>query len=423
MNTPAVRFIVGAIKVCVLLLAAVGTARADDWMDNLDESLRVSFFKGAITAQLSGLVDMEGYYIQQPTTALYQEGGNYLLNPRLTVNLDVQITPAIYAFVETRVDRGFDPADRDLRTRMDQYAIRYKPLSEVPVEIQVGKFASVVGTYSERYDSWDNPFINAPLPYENLTAAYDRSVPISAAQFVSWRYETDDVYERVPIMWGPSYASGIALFGQLGDQVDLAAEAKNASISSRPGSWNPNSEGLDHPTWSGHADWRPSPTWRFGLSGSIGPYLLPNLDFDGVTSSMPVIPKGRSRDDYAQTTVAQDITFAWRHWQIWAECFESRFDVPRTGNADTLAYYIEAKYKFTPQFFGALRWNEQLFSTIPIGGGQSEQWGNDIWRIDAALTYRWTDRVQTKLQYSFTDQDLPGAREEHLVAGQLTIRY
>ena len=28
--------------------------------------------------------------------------------------------------------------------------------------------------------------------------------------------------------------------------------------------------------------------------------------------------------------------------------------------------YIEAKYKFTPQFFGALRWNQQLFSTIPV---------------------------------------------------------
>jgi len=405
------------------LLGVAGVARADDWMDNLDEALRVSFFKGAVTAELSGLMDFEGYYIQQPALAFYKEGGNYLLNPRLTMNLDAQITPAIYAFVEARVDRGFDPSDRNLETRLDQYAISYKPSSEIPFQIEAGKFASVVGTYSERYDSWTNPFINAPLPYENLTGVYDRSVPISAAQFVTWRYETDDAYERIPIMWGPSYASGIALFGQLGDQVDLAAEVKNASISSRPGSWNLNSEGLDHPTWSGHADWRPSPTWRFGLSGSIGPYILPNPDFDGVSSSMPVIPTGRTIYDYDQSTVAQDVTFEWHHWQLWAECFESRFDVPRVGNADTLAYYIEAKYKFAPQLFGALRWNEQLFSSIPIGDGQSDVWGNDIWRIDAAITYRWTERVQTKLQYSFTDQNLPGAKQEHLVGGQLTVKY
>ncbi len=411
-----------ALRIAVLGVAA-GAARGDDWMDNLDESSRVSFFKGAVTAQLSGLMDMEGYYIQQPTTALYQEGGNYLLNPRLTVNLDAQITPAIYAFVEMRVDRGFDPSDRNLEARLDQYAIIYKPVSEIPFQIEAGKFASVVGTYSERNDSWTNPFISAPLPYENLTGVYDRSVPISAAQFVSWRYETDDAYERVPLMWGPGYASGISLSGQLGDQVDLAVEVKNASISSRPGSWNLNSDGLDHPTWSGHADWRPSPTWRFGISGSIGPWLLPGTGFDGVASSMPVIPDGKSIYDYDQSTVAQDVTFAWRHWQLWAECFESRFDEPRVGNADTLAYYVEAKYKFAPQFFGALRWNQQLFSTIPIGGGQADPWGNDIWRIDAAISYRWTERVQTKLQYSFTAQHLPGAGQEHLVAGQITVRY
>lgn len=418
MNAPCVRIIV-----CMALLGAGGAARGDDWMDNLDESLRVSFFKGAVTAQLSGLMDMEGYYIQQPATAFYQTGGNYLLNPRLTLNFDAQITPAVYAFVETRVDRGFDPSDRDLEVRPDQYAITYKPLSEVPVQIEAGKFASVVGTYSERYDSWTNPFINAPLPYENLTGVYDRSVPVSAAQFVTWRYETDDAYERLPIMWGPSYASGVALFGQLGDQVDLAGEVKNASISSRPGSWNLNSGGLDHPTWSGHADWRPSPTWRFGISGSIGPYLLRGTGFDGASSSMPVLPDGRSIYDYDQSTLAQDVTFEWHHWQLWGECFESRFDVPRVGNADTLAYYIEAKYKFTPQIFGALRWNEQLFSAIPIGDGQSDPWGNDIWRIDAAITYRWTERVQTKLQYSFTDQQLPGAKQEHLVGGQVTVKY
>ena len=107
----------------------------------------------------------------------------------------------------------------------------------------------------------------------------------------------------------------------------------------------------------------------------------------------------------------------------WAECFESRFDEPRVGNADTLAYYVEAKYQFAPQLFGALRWNQQLFSTIPIGDGQADPWGNDIWRIDAAVTYRLTERLQFKLQYSLTDQNLPGANQEHLVAGQITLRY
>jgi len=402
-------------------VAMLGTAHADDWMDNLDDSLRVSLFKGAFVAQLSGLLDMEGYYIQQPTTGLYTARGDFLFNPRLTINLDMQITPAIYAFVETRVDRGFDPSDGDLGARFDAYAVRYKPWSEVPFSIQAGKFASVVGTYAQRYDSWDNPFINAPLPYENPTGIFDDTPPSSAQEFASWRYETDDTYERVPIIWGPSYASGVALFGQIG-QFDLSAEAKNASLSSRPDAWGLDSNGLDHPTWSAHADWNPSPTWQFGASGSIGPYFRPGAQLDTYGDDY-TFPDGHSYYNYTETTIAQDVTFAWRHWQAWAEFFETRFDVPRVGNADTFAYYFEAKYKFTPQLFGALRWNEQLFSTIPITNTETDQWGNDIWRIDAAIGYRWTEQIQTKLQYSFTDQNLPQSHEEHLVAGQITVKY
>jgi hypothetical protein len=410
------------ILITCAILFCVTAAHADDWMDNLDESLRVSFFKGAVTAQLSGLLDLEGYYIEQPPTALYTAGGNALFNPRLTFNLDAQITPAIYAFAEARVDRGFDPSDRNLEARFDQYAISYKPWNEVPFSIQAGKFASVVGTYAERSDSWTNPFINAPLPYENLTAIFDDTSPASPQQLIYWRYGANDVYERVPIMWGPSYASGIAMFGQL-DQLDLAAEVKNASLSSRPETWDFDAAGLDHPTWSGHADWRPSPTWRFGLSASIGPYLRPGTGIYDPSGSLPVFPDGHAYYDYDQSTIAQDITFAWRHWQLWAEFFETRFDVPRVGNAGTFAYYIEAKYKFTPQFFGALRWNQEFFSTIPLNEYQSEAWGTDTSRIDAAFTYRWTVRLQTKLQYSFIDQNLAARREEHLVAGQVTVNF
>jgi hypothetical protein len=50
---------------------------------------------------------------------------------------------------------------------------------------------------------------------------------------------------------------------------------------------------------------------------------------------------------------------------FWAEVFETRFEVPNVGNAD-LSYYLEAKYKITPQLFVALRWNQQLYGESPI---------------------------------------------------------
>jgi hypothetical protein len=405
-----------------LLLLARAARADDDWLDSLDDALRASAFGGNVTAEITGLLDLEGYSIQQPALGLYTEGGNALFAPRLTLNLDAQITPAIYAFAEVRVDRGFDPADRNLEARFDSYAISYQPWHDLPVQIQAGKFASVVGTYAERYDSWSNPFINAPLPYENRTGVFGDSAPNSAEQFSYERHATDDAYGRVPIMWGPSYASGVAMFGQIG-QLSLSAEVKNASLSSPPDAWDLNSHGLSHPTWSGHAYWQPSPAWRFGMSGSVGPYFRPGTSGYGYSGSQPVFPSGKGFDDYDESTITQDVTFAWRHWQLWAECFETRFDVPEVGNADTLAYYVEGKYKFTPQLFAALRWNQQLFSTVPVNEYESGKWGSDTWRIDAAITYRWTPRIQTKLQYSFTDQTQIGRQQEHLVAGQITVRF
>src|SRR6516164_11561138 len=76
-----------------------------------------------------------------------------------------------------------------------------------------------------------------------------------------------------------------------------------------------------------------------------------------------------------------------------AEFYEVRFQVPRVGNADTFAYYFEAKYKFTPQLFGALRWNQQLFGTVSDGGGGSIRWSQDLGRADIAVGYRFTSHT------------------------------
>ena len=78
--------------------------------------------------------------------------------------------------------------------------------------------------------------------------------------------------------------------------------------------------------------------------------------------------------------------------------------VPFVGDADTFSYYLEAKYKITPQLFGALRWNQQLYGTIRDGRSEV-QWGNDIQRIDAALGYRFTSHLQGKFQYSLSHRD------------------
>jgi hypothetical protein len=394
-------------------IVALAAARlsAQDVLDRLDEALTFSAFHDQARVRFSGLVDLEGYCYQQPAPGLIDASGDSLFNPRLTLFCDAQLGSHVYVFVQSRLDRGFDPSDGGAEVRLDEYALRLTPWNDGRFNLQVGKFATLVGNWPERHLSWENPFITAPLPYENLTAISDMEAP-SPRYFAGYTY--GEKYDYNPVIWGPNYATGASVAGRLG-KFEYAGEVKNASLSSRPESWSATDIGFAHPTWSGRLGFRPNPMWNLGFSASAGPYFRPEAE--------PTLPAGHSLGDYPEYVLGQDIRFAWHHWQLWAEVYEARFEVPRVGKADTIAYYLEVKYKLTPQLFGALRWNQQLFGTVPNGRGGRLPWGQDLWRIDAALGYRFTAHLQLKLQYSLQRAD-SGSRDcDNSIAAQFTVRF
>jgi hypothetical protein len=402
----------GALSLCVFASTACAFD-IDDFLDRLDNTLTLSVFHDNVRARLSGTLDLEIYHFEQPPPGLINSSIDTLFNPRLTLFLDTQVGSQIYFFAQSRLDRGFDPSNHGAQLRLDEYALRFTPWDDGRFNLQVGKFATVVGNWVPRHLSWENPFINAPLIYENVTPIQDKSAPVSPLNFIYGLYYYEK-YAFNPVIWGPSYASGTSVSGRL-DRVDYAVEMKNASLSSRPESWNVTENGFEHPTFSARAGFRPNEAWNFGLSASEGPYFRREAE--------PTLPPGRDIDDYREFVLGQDASFAWRHLQVWVEFYEARFEVPRVGDADTFAYYLEAKYKFTPQLFGALRWNQQLFSNVNNGAGGRVRWSQDLGRIDVAAGYRFTSHTQLKLQYSFQQETTGPGDDNHLIAAQLTVRF
>lgn len=395
---------------CACLLAAATRAfAADDFLDRVDQALTLSIFDDQVRTRVSGLLDLEYYHYPQPPPGLIRAEDHDLFSPRLSFFLDTQVGPNIYFFVQPRVDTGFDPTDLGTQVRLDQYALRVTPWDDGRFNLQVGKFSTVIGGWVGRSLSWENPFVNAPLPYENPTLVSDVELPLTGQSFRA--VPGSDKYEFLPIIWGPVYAPGVSVAGRVGI-FEYAAEAKNAPLASRPESWNDYDFG--HPAVDLRVGLRPNEAWRFGFSFAEGSYLRPDAG---------PLPSESDPADYRQFVLGQDISYARGHLQIWAEVFEARFQVPRVGDADVFAYYVEAKYKITPQLFGALRWNQELFDSGRDPTGQPAAHGHDVCRIDAAAGYRFTAHSQLKLQYSVARGDFISNHLQGTFAAQFTVRF
>ena len=157
---------------CFVALTATGFA-AEDFLDRVEDALTINAFHDNMRAQLSGLGDLELFRVDQPPPGLIDTTHHFLFNQRLSLFLDAQLGPHVYFFAQSRVDRAFDPSDRAAQIRLDEYALRVSPWNDGRLDLQVGKFATVVGNFVKRHLSWENPFVTAPLPYENLTPVSD----------------------------------------------------------------------------------------------------------------------------------------------------------------------------------------------------------------------------------------------------------
>ena len=401
-----------ALVLCLWTCSA-SAVEIDDLFDRLDSSLTMAAFENSLRARVSGTLDLEAYHFNQPAPGLIDSKIDNLFNPRLTLFLDAQYQSQVYFFAQSRIDRGFDPSERGAQVRLDEYALRVTPWDDGRLNLQIGKFATVVGNWVPRHLSWENPFVDAPLVYQNITPVSDKSAPASSIDFVR-RFEATGKYEFNPVIWGPSYASGASVSGRVG-KFDYAAEVKNSPLSSRPESWSLTEVDFNNPAFNARLGYRPDQAWNIGVSVGEGPYFRPEAEQS--------LPRGRDIDDYREFVIGQDVSFALHHFQLWAEFYEARFEVPRVGDADTFAYYLEAKYKFTPQWFAALRWNQQVFGKINNGAAGSTRWSENLGKIDLASGYRFTSHTQLKLQYSFELETTGPKDNNHIFAAQFAVRF
>src|SRR5262252_1207779 len=95
----------------IFLASGLRVFAVDDPLDLVDQALTKSFFDDRLRIRVSGLLDLEYYNFPQPPPGLIHADQHDLFNPRLSLFLDAKAGRAIYFFLQTRVDTGFDPSD------------------------------------------------------------------------------------------------------------------------------------------------------------------------------------------------------------------------------------------------------------------------------------------------------------------------
>jgi hypothetical protein len=387
----------------------VSADQFEELVDAVAESLIWSTADDSVQAEISAALHLEGLYIDQQPPGLIVTDDEVFFHPRLALYLDAFAGEYLYGFAKFQFDRGFDPgSEKDGDARVDEYALRATGAGH---SVQVGQFATRFGAWVLRHEPWDNPFLNAPVPYENVTILFDRTVFPDADTWLRARNRPDVKAAWLPVIWGPVYTTGASAFGTLQD-VDYAFSVKNRALSSRSEVWD--EVDFNDPSYTARFGYRRSETWAFGLSGSIGPYLQEN-----VTGPLP---EGSDSQDFDQRALGLDTSWAHGHWQFWSEVIYSDFEVPNVDRVDTTSYFMEARYKWSPRWYTAMRWNQQFFSKVDLSNGDSIDWDRDISKIDAAAGYHVNRKLLLKVQYSYADQEGSLEQGEQFAGVQLTLK-
>ncbi|MCP4230289.1 MAG: adenylate/guanylate cyclase domain-containing protein, partial [bacterium] len=117
---------------------------------------------GRFQVDIGGRLQLSGYLPGEASAYMIEETDPFVAG-RLSLFTDIFLGKRLYGLVELRADRGEIPGDGPLKVRLQQAFLRYTFLSSFNLHVQVGKFVSPFGEYSQRHDTVADPFIRPPL--------------------------------------------------------------------------------------------------------------------------------------------------------------------------------------------------------------------------------------------------------------------
>lgn len=415
-----------------MLLAGTGGASAQRGRGGLPtlRDLGLSYISPAGTFQvdLSGRLDLEGYLPQQEPAWIIPDTDPFVAG-RARVFMDIFAGDHIYGLVELRADRGEEPRAGPVDARIDQAFVRLSVSQHVPVQLQVGKFASPFAGYPQRHHTPSDPFIRPPVMYDYRTMICAPIAPVDPDAFVSWKDDPADVFrpKGAPPIWGAPYQWGAMVLGGSGS-LSYRLGLMNSAPSSEPRDWEWDADRFRKgPSIVANVGYQLSPGLRLEGSYDRGAYLEP--DFSGT------LDPGRSWFDYIQEIWGAEAIYRRGRATLRGEAFFDRWVVPNTVNdAWDYSYYLEGQMTVAPGAFLAARFGQIYFGRIPAADGtgtspygyaiNGNHWDYDISRLQLGGGYRLLPNVEARAEYMISYTRRPGGDPpDNLASVQLWWQY
>ncbi len=344
---------------------------------------------------------------------------------QLTLFLDGDITDEMFFTGEIQSDL-YNPNAEQTDFQIRTAAVTVTNLRKWRTNLQFGRFNTVFGTFPDRRLPLDNPLFDAPLAYSHRVNLDPNGGWVPP--------ETLGNIRNFSIIDKELTQTGIKAFSRLrGSKLEYAFALTNNPVS------NPRTvSGNNGLSASMRLHWVADHATSFGVSYSQGGYLnsLSNVDPNNATRPLPantILATNRFNiSAYQHRLLGAHWNWERDRYQVYTEFMDSSFDVPNNPQAQSLnsqSFYVESKYHFTKNFFGAFRFDTLSFDSTfyaPLTAGVStpQKWDNDVNRVEVGMGTFVNDSTLAKVTYQTSDFDLPGnARDFNLLAGSVTVVF
>jgi hypothetical protein len=296
--------------------------------------------------------------------------------------------------------------------------VRVRPLTRLPLDVQVGQIPPSFGAYGRRgYQGADNGLIGYPLAYQYLTSLRPDAIPASAADLLvmrarGWRTTypigSTEPGPGVPIISAFRWDTGVQVHWET-SAVDVTAAVTAGTLSDPQGSDNNDGKQL-----SGRLAVRPATGLVLGASGAHGAFLSRTVTRLFPNPDVP----------HDQSALGLDAEYSRGHWLVRGELVWSRWNMPFRGtpdqveNLDALGTWVEGRYRVTPRITVSARLDRLGFSRLELSPDFAPTWDARVSRVEASAGYSVQRNFVIRLAVQHNDRRAGRIHSRTYLSGQ-----